>query len=60
MWGYPLTPALFVIAAIAIVFSVIRVSPIQSAIGAGLMLAGIPAFYYWTTFAKAAVVKKPE
>ena len=45
-WGYPVTPALFVIAAIAIVFSVIRVSPVQSAIGAALMIAGVPAFYY--------------
>jgi len=47
-WGYPVTPALFVLAAIGIVASVIRVSPVQSAIGAALMLAGIPAFYYWT------------
>ena len=46
-WGYPVTPALFVIAAIAIVISVIRVSPVQSAIGAALMIAGVPAFYYW-------------
>lgn len=46
-WGYPLTPALFVAAAIAIVISVIRVSPVQSAIGAALMAAGVPAFYYW-------------
>jgi APA family basic amino acid/polyamine antiporter len=46
-WGYPVTPALFVLAAIGIVASVIRVSPMQSMIGAGLMLAGVPAFYYW-------------
>ena len=46
-WGYPVTPALFVAAAVAIVISVIRVSPLQSAIGAGLMAAGVPAFYYW-------------
>jgi APA family basic amino acid/polyamine antiporter len=46
-WGYPVTPALFVIAAVAIVISVIRVSPVQSAIGAALMAAGVPAFYYW-------------
>lgn len=52
-WGYPVTPALFVLAAIGIVASVIRVSPVQSAIGAALMLAGIPAFYYWTASAKA-------
>jgi APA family basic amino acid/polyamine antiporter len=52
MWGYPVTPALFVLAALAIVFSVVRVSPLQSAIGAALMAAGIPAFYYWTSRAK--------
>ena len=46
-WGYPVTPALFVGAAVAIVFSVIGVSPVQSAIGAALMAAGVPAFYYW-------------
>ena len=46
-WGYPVTPALFVAAAVAIVISVIRVSPMQSAIGAALMAAGVPAFYYW-------------
>lgn len=27
--------------------SVIRVSPVQSMTGAALMLAGVPAFYYW-------------
>jgi len=39
--------AMGVLAAMAIVFSVIRVSPLQSAIGAALMAAGVPAFYYW-------------
>ena len=46
-WGYPVTPALFVLAAIAIVASVVRVNPEQSAIGAALMALGVPAFYYW-------------
>ena len=32
----------------------IRVSPVQSMIGAGLMLAGIPAYYYWTAAARAS------
>ncbi len=52
-WGYPVTPALFVAAAIAIVISVIRVSPVQSAIGVALMAAGVPAFYYWKRNAPA-------
>ena len=57
-WGYPVTPALFVLAAVAIVVSVIRVSPIQSAVGAALMAAGVPAFYYWTAVAPAAVKQR--
>ena len=49
-----MTPALFVLAAIAIVFSVIRVSPLQSAIGAALMVAGVPAFYYWKSTSESS------
>src|SRR5688572_853914 len=45
--GYRVTLAVIVNAAVAIVISVIRVSPMQSAIGAALMAAGVPAFYYW-------------
>ena len=59
-WGYPFTPALFVIAAIAIVFSVIRVSPVQSAIGAALMAAGVPAFYFWKTRLAAPGSQRPS
>jgi basic amino acid/polyamine antiporter, APA family len=51
-WGYPVTPALFVMAAVAIVISVIRISPVQSAIGVALMAAGVPAFYYWKRTAR--------
>jgi APA family basic amino acid/polyamine antiporter len=53
-WGYPVTPALFVLAAIAVVASVIRVSPDQSAIGAALMALGVPAFYYWKKNSRTA------
>ena len=46
-WGYPVLPALFVAAALGIVISVVRISPRQSAIGAALILLGIPAYAYW-------------
>lgn len=59
-WGYPVTPALFVLAAIGIVASVIRVSPVQSAMGAALMLAGIPAFYYWKKASRESGVGRRE
>jgi APA family basic amino acid/polyamine antiporter len=45
--GYPVTPALFVLAAAYVVFSSITSNPRNAAIGAGLIALGIPAFLYW-------------
>jgi len=45
--GYPVTPALFVLAAAYVVFSAVASNPKNAAIGAGLIALGIPAFLYW-------------
>lgn len=45
--GYPVTPALFVLAAAFVVFSAIASNPKNAAIGAGLIALGIPAFFSW-------------
>ena len=45
--GYPVTPALFVLAAAFVVFSSIVSNPGNAAIGTGLIALGIPAFLYW-------------
>jgi APA family basic amino acid/polyamine antiporter len=45
--GYPLTPALFVLAATFVVVSAIVSNPQNAAIGAGLIALGIPAYLYW-------------
>ena len=45
--GYPVTPALFVLAAAAIVLNTIVQQPGQSAIGIGMVLLGIPAYAVW-------------
>ena len=45
--GYPVTPALFVLAAAFVVYSAIRSNPVNAAIGAGLIALGIPAYLYW-------------
>ncbi len=44
--GYPWLPAFFVFVSVVVVFSTIRQSPGRSAVGAALLLAGIP-LYYW-------------
>lgn len=45
--GYPVTPALFVLAAAFVVYSSIVSNPRNAAIGAGLIALGVPAFLYW-------------
>jgi APA family basic amino acid/polyamine antiporter len=45
---YPLTPILFVAAAVYVVLSSVRSNPVNAAIGAVLLTAGIPVFLLWT------------
>ena len=47
VWGYPVTPALFVLVAVFAVASSILSNPTNAAIGGTLIAAGIPTFYYW-------------
>jgi APA family basic amino acid/polyamine antiporter len=47
MPGYPVLPAAFVLVAAAIVLSVIRADPMRSAAGIGLLMAGLPV-YWWS------------
>src|SRR5688572_7900711 len=45
--GYPLTPLLFVVSAAVIVLNTIVSQPARAAIGLGLVVLGVPAFYVW-------------
>lgn len=45
--GYPVTPVLFVIAALVIVLNTIVAQPVQSVIGLAIALLGIPAYLWW-------------
>ncbi len=47
-WGYPVTPILFILFAVYLVGDTIIHSPRESAIGAAIVLLGLPAYYYWT------------
>lgn len=47
-WGYPVVPALFVLVTIyLIVFTLIN-APLQSAIGLGIIAAGLPVYWYFS------------
>ena len=54
--GYPMTPVLFVVAAIALVINTIVTQPGISSIGLGFVAAGAPVFYIWRSRGRAAAV----
>lgn len=45
--GYPLVPTAFVLVAGALLVSTLRASPRESGLGLGLILAGLPFYFYW-------------
>jgi basic amino acid/polyamine antiporter, APA family len=45
--GYPLTPAVFILAALAIVANTLVARPVQAFAGVGIVLLGTPAYLFW-------------
>jgi len=46
-WGYPVVPAVFVIGCGALVYNTLIERPTESIAGLGLVLLGIPFYWYW-------------
>jgi basic amino acid/polyamine antiporter, APA family len=46
-WGYPVVPALFVIASFFIVVNQIVAEPLSSSLSLGLVALGLPVYYFW-------------
>ena len=47
-WGYPWTPAIFVLVSFAIVVNAFYSDPKLSGLGTLIILAGVPIYYYFT------------
>jgi APA family basic amino acid/polyamine antiporter len=45
--GYPVTPAVFIVAAVAIVLNTVITQPVRGIIGLGGVALGIPIYYLW-------------
>lgn len=45
--GYPVVPLLFVLVAVALLYSTWHSSPRESGIGFGIIVAGLPFYFYW-------------
>jgi APA family basic amino acid/polyamine antiporter len=46
-WGYPVVPALFVLASAILVANTLRERPVESLWGLAILALGIPAYAYW-------------
>src|ERR1700754_588427 len=45
-WGYPVLPVLFLVVSVGLIVMTIRNAPRQSAIGLGLILLGVPVYWF--------------
>ena len=52
--GYPFTPIIFIVAAMALVANTVAVQPARAGIGLGIVLLGAPAYAFWRRTAKLA------
>jgi basic amino acid/polyamine antiporter, APA family len=46
-WGYPFTPIIFILFSLYLVVNTLIENPRDSVIGLGLILLGLPAYWYW-------------
>lgn len=53
VWGYPVVPAAFVLFAALLLMSTVAADPRDAAVGAGLLLTGIPAYLFFRSRARA-------
>jgi APA family basic amino acid/polyamine antiporter len=56
--GYPLTPVLFVLAALVIVINTVVAQPRQSLIGLGIALLGVPVYLWWRSHRVAELARR--
>ncbi len=47
-WGYPIVPGLFILFCIALVLITLVGKPREAFLGLGLMLTGVPFYWYWS------------
>jgi APA family basic amino acid/polyamine antiporter len=53
-WGYPLTPLIFLLAAIALTANLWMIRPVRSSLGLLVILGGIPFYYRWRNSRRTA------
>jgi len=59
-WGYPWTPLIFLVSAVALTVHLWTVRPIRSSAGLAVILGGIPLFYRWRGASRAVTAVKQK
>lgn len=53
-WGYPWTPLIFLVAAVALTVNLWLVRPVRSSLGLAVILAGVPFYYRWRSASRSS------
>ncbi len=56
-WGYPLMPAIFILASLLLVVNTLTQRPVESLLGLGIVALGLPAYAFWRRRARATVAE---
>ena len=46
-WGYPVTPVVYVAVCVVVLANTLWTQPVESGIGLGILVLGLPAYAYW-------------
>jgi APA family basic amino acid/polyamine antiporter len=55
-WGYPVTPALYILASFVLLSSMLSKTPFESLTGLGIVLLGLPAYLYFSRHGKPVAI----
>jgi basic amino acid/polyamine antiporter, APA family len=57
-WAYPISPLIFLLAAVALTVNLWLVRPVRSTLGLLVILCGLPCFYRWRGSAEVTAAKR--
>ena len=59
VWGYPIVPAVFLIASVYMVLNALLTDPRNTGITFAIILAGVPVFWLWSSRRGQAMARQP-
>ena len=58
-WGYPVVPALFILACLLLIGNTLKEKPVESLLGLGILALGVPAFLIFRSRSAKALAQTP-